>query len=105
MYVCMYVCTYLNYKLKYILVPGGFVVSRVATIGYHVIYKIVDTCMLKIFNQPSHGQNSVESKLANVVVIIATKYTLCVFCRYLRIFQNVDLSSNFYFRYMEKKLL
>lgn len=44
---------------------GGFVLSRVATIGYHVIYKIVDTCMLKIYDQPVRGQNSTESKLVD----------------------------------------
>ena len=35
---------------------------RVATIGYHIIYKIVDTCMVRIFSTPPRSQNSVESK-------------------------------------------
>ena len=41
-------------------------VTRVATIGYHVIYKIVDTCMLKIFTSPVRNQNAVESKLVRI---------------------------------------
>lgn len=36
---------------------------RVATIGYHIIYKIVDTCIVKICNNlSSRGQSSNESK-------------------------------------------
>ncbi|XP_065883626.1 polyphosphoinositide phosphatase-like isoform X2 [Dysidea avara] len=54
---------------------------KVATIGYHVIYKIVDTCIVRIYNNlSSRGQSSNEAK-------------------YVKIFQNVDLSSNFYFSY------
>ena len=39
---------------------------RVATIGYHVIYKIVDTCIVRIYNNlSSRGQSSNEAKLVN----------------------------------------
>lgn len=59
---------HIHSMLWYVLVPYGFV-SRVATIGYHVIYKIVDTCMVKIFSVPPRSQNNVEAKLVDVIVI------------------------------------
>lgn len=52
---------------------------RVAQIGHHVVYKIDETSIVYI--PAGEGKISAEEK------------------RYLRIFQNVDLSSNFYFSY------
>jgi len=52
---------------------------KVAQIGHHMIYKIDETSMLYIPN--NEGKVSADEK------------------RYLKIFQNVDLSSNFYFSY------
>ena len=52
---------------------------QVAQIGHHVIYKIDETSIIYI--PAGEGKISAEEK------------------RYLRIFQNVDLSSNFYFSY------
>ncbi|XP_023215935.1 polyphosphoinositide phosphatase-like [Centruroides sculpturatus] len=51
---------------------------RVAVIGHHTIYKIEDTSMVYI---PSEGE----------------KYSNPDEARYVKMFQNVDLSSNFYF--------
>lgn len=52
---------------------------RVAAIGLHVIYKIEDTRLIFIphehFRIPNHDEP-----------------------RYLKMFQSIDLSSNFYFR-------
>ncbi|XP_067120372.1 polyphosphoinositide phosphatase [Centruroides vittatus] len=53
---------------------------RVAVIGHHTIYKIEDTSMVYI---PSEGE----------------KYSNPDEARYVKMFQNVDLSSNFYFSY------
>lgn len=53
---------------------------RVALIGPHTIYKVEDTCMLYIPNIGTHYMHPDES-------------------RYVKMFQNVDLSSNFYFSY------
>ncbi|XP_076373457.1 polyphosphoinositide phosphatase FIG4 isoform X2 [Tachypleus tridentatus] len=53
---------------------------RVAEIGHHTIYKIEDTCMVYIPNDGDRNTNPDES-------------------RYLKMFQNIDLSSNFYFSY------
>jgi hypothetical protein len=52
----------------------------VATIGGHVLYKIEDTLVYPISSSAGRPTNADES-------------------RYLKIFQNVDLSSNFYFSY------
>lgn len=52
---------------------------HVAQIGHHMIYKVDETAMIYIPN-PGTKQSSDEKK-------------------YLKIFQNVDLSSNFYFSY------
>ncbi|XP_015787789.1 polyphosphoinositide phosphatase-like [Tetranychus urticae] len=52
---------------------------KIAQIGHHNIYKILDTSMLYIPNDIERN-NPDESK-------------------YLKMFQNVDLSSNFYFSY------
>jgi len=50
---------------------------KVATIGYHSVYKIEDTAYIHIPNEgPSKNPEEV---------------------RYLKLFQSVDLSSNFYF--------
>lgn len=54
--------------------------DRVALIGPHTIYKVEDTCMLYIPNIGTHYMHPDES-------------------RYVKMFQNVDLSSNFYFSY------
>lgn len=53
---------------------------RVALIGHHTIYKIQDTCMIYI---PSEGDKSLHPN--------ETKY--------VKLFQSMDLSSNFYFSY------
>lgn len=53
---------------------------RIATIGLHVIYKIEDTSMIYIPHEHYRVTNSDEA-------------------RYLKMFQSVDLSSNFYFSY------
>lgn len=52
---------------------------RVAQLGHHVIYKIEDTSMIYIPSEKS-DKNSQETK-------------------YVKLFQNIDLSSNFYFSY------
>ncbi|GAB6033742.1 hypothetical protein CHUAL_013865 [Chamberlinius hualienensis] len=53
---------------------------RVGLIGHHTIYKIEETCMHYIPNDSVRSQHPDES-------------------RYVKIFQNMDLSSNFYFSY------
>lgn len=53
---------------------------RVATIGHHSVYKIEDTSMIYIPNDSVRYSHPDES-------------------RYVKMFQNVDLSSNFYFSY------
>lgn len=53
---------------------------RIAIIGHHTIYKIEDTSMVYLPNTPENSQHPEEN-------------------RYVKIFQNVDLSSNFYFSY------
>ncbi|XP_070567874.1 polyphosphoinositide phosphatase-like isoform X2 [Ptychodera flava] len=53
---------------------------RIAVIGGHTMYKIEDTSMIYIPNDTVRQQHSDES-------------------RYVKIFQTVDLSSNFYFSY------
>ena len=55
---------------------------KVALIGGHAIYKIEDTDIIPIANEQA------RSKLNNPDEV-----------KYMRIFQNVDLSSNFYFSY------
>jgi len=55
---------------------------RVALIGGHTLYKIDDTVMIPIANEQARSKFSNPDET-----------------RYLRIFQNVDLSSNFYFSY------
>eukprot|EP00794_Sanderia_malayensis_P000047 gene47-641_t len=55
---------------------------RVALIGGHTIYKIDDTVMIPIPNDQAKVKFSNPDE-----------------AKYLRIFQNVDLSSNFYFSY------
>lgn len=52
---------------------------RVAVIGREIIYKIEDTSMIYLPNETYRIPNVNEP-------------------RYLKIFQSVDLSSNFYFR-------
>lgn len=54
---------------------------RVAVIGREIIYKIEDTSMIYLPNDAYRIPNVHEA-------------------RYLKIFQSVDLSSNFYFRYV-----
>lgn len=58
---------------------------RVAVIGREIIYKIEDTSMIYIPNDAYRIPNVNEA-------------------RYLKIFQSVDLSSNFYFRYEKLKI-
>ncbi|CAN7989283.1 unnamed protein product [Ixodes hexagonus] len=53
---------------------------RIAIIGHHTIYKIEDTSMVYLPNNPDHSVHPGES-------------------RYVKMFQNVDLRSNFYFSY------
>ncbi|KAJ8866836.1 hypothetical protein PR048_032697 [Dryococelus australis] len=53
---------------------------RVAVIGHHTIYKIEDTTMIYIPNNGVRTSHPDEQ-------------------RYLKMFQNIDLSSNFYFSY------
>ena len=53
---------------------------KVGLIGHHTIYKIEDTSMIYIPNDSFKEQHSDEQ-------------------RYLRMFQGIDLSSNFYFSY------
>jgi hypothetical protein len=52
---------------------------KIATIGYHSVYKIEDTACIYI---PSDGPSKNPDEL-----------------RYLKLFQSIDLSSNFYFTY------
>lgn len=52
---------------------------RVAVIGLHVIYKIEDTSLIYIPHESFRISNHDEP-------------------RYLKMFQSIDLSSNFYFR-------
>lgn len=52
---------------------------KVAVIGLHTIYKIEDTAMIYIPNESIRIPHPDES-------------------RYLKMFQSIDLSSNFYFR-------
>ena len=50
----------------YTAVSVGHCMYRVATIGYHVIYKIVDTYMVRVFStQPRSQSNAIESKLVD----------------------------------------
>ncbi|XP_064473715.1 polyphosphoinositide phosphatase-like [Ornithodoros turicata] len=53
---------------------------RIAIIGHHTIYKVEDTNMVYLPNTPDSSLHPEES-------------------RYVKTFQNVDLSSNFYFSY------
>nr|CAD7601108.1 unnamed protein product [Timema genevievae] len=53
---------------------------RVAVIGHHTLYKIEDTSMIYIPNDGVRTTHPDEQ-------------------RYLKMFQSIDLSSNFYFRY------
>ncbi|KZS16333.1 polyphosphoinositide phosphatase [Daphnia magna] len=53
---------------------------RIAVIGYHTIYKIEDTTMVYIPNESVRIHHPDEA-------------------RYVKLFQSVDLSSNFYFSY------
>jgi len=53
--------------------------QHVAIIGHHNIYKIKETSMIYIPRDSSRSNNPVEQ-------------------RYMKMFQSVDLSSNFYFR-------
>lgn len=53
---------------------------RIAVIGYHTIYKIEDTTMVYIPNEAVRIHHPDEA-------------------RYVKLFQSVDLSSNFYFSY------
>lgn len=52
---------------------------KVAVVGYHTIYKIQDTCMIYIPNDTVRILHQDEQ-------------------RYVKMFQSIDLSSNFYFR-------
>ena len=52
---------------------------RVAYVGYHTVYKIEDTSMIYIPNDGIRVHHPDEQ-------------------RYVKMFQNIDLSSNFYFR-------
>ncbi|XP_054714497.1 polyphosphoinositide phosphatase-like [Uloborus diversus] len=54
--------------------------KRVAYIGHHTIYKIQDTCMVYIPNDGEKNMHPQESK-------------------YVKLFQSMDLSSDFYFSY------
>ncbi|KAL0277006.1 UNVERIFIED_CONTAM: hypothetical protein PYX00_004440 [Menopon gallinae] len=54
--------------------------QRVAIIGHHSIYKIKDTAMIYIPNEVKKVESPEEQ-------------------RYVKMFQNIDLSSNFYFSY------
>ncbi|CAL1282798.1 unnamed protein product [Larinioides sclopetarius] len=54
--------------------------KRVAYIGHHTIYKIQDTCMVYIPNDGEKNMHPHEAK-------------------YLKLFQSMDLSSDFYFSY------
>ncbi|GLV33113.1 FIG4 phosphoinositide 5-phosphatase [Carabus blaptoides fortunei] len=53
---------------------------KVAVVGYHTIYKIQDTCMIYIPNDTVRILHQDEQ-------------------RYVKMFQSIDLSSNFYFSY------
>ncbi|KAH9381086.1 hypothetical protein HPB48_010758 [Haemaphysalis longicornis] len=53
---------------------------RIAIVGHHTIYKVEDTRMVYLPNNTDHSIHPDEN-------------------RYVKIFQNVDLSSNFYFSY------
>lgn len=52
---------------------------RVASIGMHVVYKIEDTSLIYVPHESYRLPNHDEP-------------------RYLKMFQSIDLSSNFYFR-------
>lgn len=56
-----------------------------AFIGFHTIYKIEDTSMIYIPNNGIRVSHPDEQ-------------------RYVKMFQSIDLSSNFYFRYTVKKM-
>ncbi|XP_046846886.1 polyphosphoinositide phosphatase-like [Xenia sp. Carnegie-2017] len=56
--------------------------KKVAQIGGHTVYKIMDTCMVPIPNETVRSKHRHPSE-----------------SKYLKAFQNVDLSSNFYFSY------
>lgn len=53
--------------------------TRCAVVGMHLMYTIKDTAMIRV-NEPSSKQPHPLEQ------------------RYLKMFQNIDLSSNFYFR-------
>ncbi|KAK4293153.1 hypothetical protein Pmani_034130 [Petrolisthes manimaculis] len=53
---------------------------KVAILGLHTVYKVEDTTMIYIPNESARKPNDDEAK-------------------YVRLFQNIDLSSNFYFSY------
>ncbi|KAK8761188.1 hypothetical protein V5799_027548 [Amblyomma americanum] len=53
---------------------------RIAIVGHHTIYKVEDTRMVYLPSNTDHNLHPDEN-------------------RYVKIFQNVDLSSNFYFSY------
>jgi hypothetical protein len=59
--------------------------QRVAFIRYHIIYKMEDTAMIYIPNDGVHVSHPDEQ-------------------RYVKMFQSIDLSSNFYFRCVVKKM-
>lgn len=80
-YYIYYLCLYKGFVK---LLEGYYMIlitkrRRVAVIGREIIYKIEDTSMIYLPNDAYRIPNVNEQ-------------------RYLKIFQSVDLSSNFYFR-------
>lgn len=53
--------------------------TQIAVVGMHMIYTIKDTVMIKVNESSNKQPHSLEQ-------------------RYVRMFQNIDLRSNFYFR-------
>eukprot|EP00730_Choanoeca_flexa_P001128 TRINITY_DN10490_c0_g1_i2.p1 TRINITY_DN10490_c0_g1~~TRINITY_DN10490_c0_g1_i2.p1 ORF type:complete len:1124 (+),score=253.03 TRINITY_DN10490_c0_g1_i2:76-3447(+) len=54
---------------------------KVAMIGTHIVYRVEDTMMISVANSAARGNVSADEG------------------RYIKIFHNVDLTSNFYFSY------
>ena len=58
---------------------------KVALVGHHTIYKVEDVAMVYIPNESVRKHDSEEAK-------------------YVKMFQSVDLSSNFYFSYFADQI-
>nr|CAD7393516.1 unnamed protein product [Timema cristinae] len=85
-YLCVVCLTGVIYVPGFVRFLEGYYIilvtkrRRVAVIGHHTLYKIEDTSMIYIPNDGVRTTHPDEQ-------------------RYLKMFQSIDLSSNFYFRY------